>query len=50
MIENGYRGILAFLANCEVSKLLPEVRVSAYPPSTDTENMSMTADMLGWFT
>src|SRR5680860_532978 len=30
MIENGYRSILVFLANCEVSKLLPEVRVAAY--------------------
>lgn len=30
MIENRYRGILALLAQCEVSKLLPEVRLGAY--------------------
>lgn len=30
IIEQGYRSILAFLANCEVSQLLPEVRVAAY--------------------
>lgn len=43
MIENGYRSILAFLANCEVSKLLPEVRVAAYLQRANAQYKDVSA-------
>jgi hypothetical protein len=43
MIENGYRSILAFLANCEVSKLLPEVRIAAYLQRANTQYKYVSA-------